>query len=329
MAALAAVPLIFFAAACGGSDSGANGAVATASGSPSSAPASGFPSGAASSAASGPVGKVKVSGAAGAKPTVTFPSGAPATTSSYEVVTPGTGPQVKSGDKIIVNLTVYNWDGKTNAFQGSSYDTKAPETIAVDQQLPQVLQEGFTKVKHGGRMVAVMASDPAQVQQGQAAQPTKVFVVDVVGAPPAALKAAKGKETGDSIKGVKVVNPGGEKAPTLTAKSSDKPSKELVVKTVIKGTGAKVKAGQTVVAHYTGKVWGTDKEFDSSWTKGEAATFPLGNVIQGWQKGLVGVPVGSRVVMSIPPNLGYGAQEQQGIPANSTLVFVVDVLSAY
>jgi peptidylprolyl isomerase len=44
---------------------------------------------------------------------------------------------------------------------------------------------------------------------------------------------------------------------------------------------------------------------------------------------LAGVPVGSRVVMSIPPDLGYGAQEQQGIPANSTLVFVVDILSAY
>ncbi|MCA2222158.1 FKBP-type peptidyl-prolyl cis-trans isomerase [Nonomuraea aurantiaca] len=309
LAALAAVPLIFFAAACGGSDSGANGAAATASSAP---------------------GKVQVTGNVGAKPTVTFPAGSPATKSSYEVLTPGTGPQVKSGDKIIVNLTVYNWDGKQNAFQGSSYDSKAPETIAVDQQLPQVLQEGFAKVKHGGRVLAVLAADAAQqAQPNQVPQPTKVFVVDVVGAPPEALKAATGKETGESIKGVKVVNPGGDKAPELTTKTKDKPSKELVVKTVIQGTGAKVKQGQTVVAHYTGKIWGTDKVFDSSWTKGEPASFPLANVIQGWQKGLAGVPVGSRVVMSIPPDLGYGKQEQNGIPANSTLVFVVDVLSAY
>ncbi|MEU8246544.1 FKBP-type peptidyl-prolyl cis-trans isomerase [Nonomuraea sp. NPDC048916] len=302
LAVLAAVPLILFAAACGDSDSGATGGGDASAG-------------------------VKVTGTVGAKPTVAFPTGTPASKSSYEVLAEGTGPAVKSGDKVIVNLTVYNWDGKDNAFQGSSYDTKTPETIGVDQQLPQVLQEGFTKVKHGGRLLAVMAADSA-AQQGQAT-PTKVFVLDVVGSPPEALKAATGKETGETLKGVKVDNPGGDKAPTLTTKTKDKPSKELVVKTLIEGTGAKVQAANTLTVHYTGKIWGTDKEFDSSWGKSEPASFPLGNVIQGWQKGLVDVPVGSRVVMSIPPDLGYGAQEQQGIPGNSTLVFVVDVLAAY
>lgn len=308
MAALAAVPLIFFAAACGSSDAGANGNPA----SPAAA-----------------TGKLKVTGAVGAKPTVTFPSGAPATKSSVEVIEPGTGPAVKTGDKLIVNLTVYNWDGKQNALQGSSYDTKQPETIPVDQQIPKVLQDGFAQVKHGGRLLAVLANDTGQAQQGQQPQPTKVFVIDVVKAAPTPLAAATGKETGDSIKGVKVVNPGGDKAPVLTTKTDEKAPKDLVVKTVIKGKGDKVQPTSTIVAHYTGKIWGTDKEFDSSWSKGQPATFPLNQVVQGWQKGLAGVPVGSRVVMSIPPELGYGAQEQQGIPANSTLVFVVDVLAAY
>ncbi|GAA3161550.1 FKBP-type peptidyl-prolyl cis-trans isomerase [Nonomuraea roseoviolacea] len=308
LAVLAAVPLIFFAAACG-SDTAAT------SGSPG---------------AGGGATGVKVTGNLGAKPTVTI-SGAPATKSSYQVIAPGTGPAVKSGGQVIVNLTVYNWDGKQNAFQGSSYDTKQPETIPVNEQLPQVLRDGFTKVKHGGRLLAVMASDSTQqqAQATQAAQPTKVFVIDVVGAPPEPLKAATGKETGDSIKGVKVVSPGGDKAPTLTTKTGEKAPKELVVKTLIQGTGQKVQAANTLTVHYTGKIWGTDKEFDSSWSKGQPASFPLSGVIQGWQKGLVGVPVGSRVVMSIPPDLGYGAQAQQNIPANSTLVFVVDVLSAY
>ncbi|MEW9551616.1 FKBP-type peptidyl-prolyl cis-trans isomerase [Nonomuraea sp. NPDC050783] len=307
LAVLAAMPLILFAAGCG-SEGGAAGA------------------------GSGGSSGVKVTGNVGAKPTVAFPSGSPATKSSYEVIQPGTGTQVKSGDKIIVNLTVYDWDGKTNAVQGSSYDTKAPETIAVNGQLPQVLQEGFTKVKHGGRLLAVLANDSlAQQQQQQTApaEPTKVFVIDVVGTQPPALKAATGKETGESIKGVKVENPGGEKAPTLTTKTGEKPSDKLVVKTVIQGTGAKVQPGQTLTVHYTGKIWGSDKQFDSSWERGEPAEFPLGQVIQGWQQGLAGVPVGSRVVMSIPPGLGYGDQEQQKIPANSTLVFVVDVLGAY
>lgn len=309
LAALAAVPLLLLAAACGSE--------------PATPTAGGSPSGAASG--------VKVTGQVGAKPTVTFPSGSPATTSSYEVLEPGTGPAVKSGDQVIVNLTVYNWDGKQNAFQGSSYDTKAPETIPVNEQLPQVLRDGFTKVKHGGRLLAVMANDsvPAEQRAQQQAQPTKVFVLDVVGTPPKPLAAATGKETGQKLEGVTVKSPGGDKAPTLTTKTKDKPSKELVVKTLIEGTGAKVKPGQTLTVHYTGKIWGTDKEFDSSWGRGEPASFPLANVIQGWQQGLAGVPVGSRVVMSIPPSLGYGDQAQQNIPANSTLVFVVDVLAAY
>ncbi|MGP3957733.1 FKBP-type peptidyl-prolyl cis-trans isomerase [Nonomuraea sp. 3N208] len=313
LAILAALPLILFAAACGSEDSPATSASA-------SAPAGGSAG-------------VKVTGNVGAKPTVTFPSGTPATKSSYEVIQPGTGAAVKAGDKVIVNLTVYNWDGKGNAVQGSSYDTKAPETIPVNEQLPQVLQEGFTKVKHGGRLLAVLANDsiPQQQQQQQTtpAEPTKVFVIDVVGAPPAALKAATGKETGQSLAGVKVENPGGDKAPTLTTKTSEKPSDKLVVKTLIEGTGAKVQATQTLTVHYTGKIWGTDKQFDSSWERGQPAEFPLSGVIQGWQQGLAGVPVGSRVVMSIPPALGYGDQAQQNIPAKSTLVFVVDVLSAY
>ncbi|WP_113703445.1 FKBP-type peptidyl-prolyl cis-trans isomerase [Nonomuraea lactucae] len=305
LAAMAAVPLIFLAAACGGSNSGAGGAT---------------PSGSAG---------VKVTGNVGAKPTVTFPTGTPASKSSYEVLDAGTGPAVKAGDKVIVNLTVYNWDGKQNPYQGSTYDNKKPETIPVDQQLPQVLRDGFTKVKHGGRLLAVLAADAGRPQTPQQQLPTKVFVLDVVGSPPVPLKAATGKETGESIKGVKVVGPGGDKAPTLTTKTKEKAPKELVVKTLIQGTGKKVDPGNTLTVHYTGKIWGTDKEFDSSWGKGQPASFPLGNVIQGWQKGLAGVPVGSRVVMSIPPDLGYGAQAQQNIPANSTLVFVVDVLAAY
>ncbi|MFF4195607.1 FKBP-type peptidyl-prolyl cis-trans isomerase [Nonomuraea sp. NPDC001831] len=298
---------MFFAAACGDTDAGANGGAATSTGSAG----------------------LTVTGNVGVKPTVTFPAGSPATKSSYQVIQPGTGPEVKTGDKLIVNLTVYNWDGKGNAIQGSSYDTKQPETVPVNEQLPQVLRDGFTKVKHGGRLLAVLANDSAPAGQATAgAEPTKVFVLDVVGARPPALKAATGKETGQTLKGVKVDNPGGEKAPTLTTKTDEKPSKELVVKTLIEGTGAKVQPTQTLTVHYTGKIWGTDSQFDSSWERGEPAEFPLANVIQGWQKGLAGVPVGSRVVMSIPPDLGYGDQAQDKIPAKSTLVFVVDVLAA-
>jgi peptidylprolyl isomerase len=87
-----------------------------------------------------------------------------------------------------------------------------------------------------------------------------------------------------------------------------------------------------VLVHYVGKIWGTDKEFDSSWNRGAPVMFQIGTgkVIKGWDQGLVGVPVGSRVLLVIPPKLGYGEQGQGDvIKGTDTLVFVVDVIASY
>ena len=77
-------------------------------------------------------------------------------------------------------------------------------------------------------------------------------------------------------------------------------------------------------------MWNRRSVFDSSWSRGAPATFSIGTggVIPGWDKGLVGKKVGSRVLLVVPPADGYGAQAQGKIPANSTLVFVVDILDA-
>lgn len=115
---------------------------------------------------------------------------------------------------------------------------------------------------------------------------------------------------------------------------SDKPSDNLVIKTVIKGTGAPVKKGDLLVADYQGQIWDTTgKVFDSSYTRGVPASFPigLGQVIPGWDDALVGVNAGSRVVLVVPPAAGYGAagQTDAGIKGTDTLVFVVDVIKSY
>ena len=99
-----------------------------------------------------------------------------------------------------------------------------------------------------------------------------------------------------------------------------KGSDTLVSQDLIKGEGAEVKDTQTVVAHYTG--WLLDgTQFDS--------TFSLDGVIKGWKQGLAGHTVGSQVLLVVPPSLGYGSEAKDKIPANSTLVFVVDILAAY
>ena len=91
----------------------------------------------------------------------------------------------------------------------------------------------------------------------------------------------------------------------------------------------KAKTGDNVTVNYYGAVWGQDQPFDESYSRGTPASFGLtpGGLIEGWVKGLEGVTVGSRVMLVIPPDLGYGPQGSgEKIPGNSTLVFVIDVL---
>jgi peptidylprolyl isomerase len=106
------------------------------------------------------------------------------------------------------------------------------------------------------------------------------------------------------------------------------PLTELRVTTLVEGTGEPVRVGQTITCHYVGVFYATGEEFDSSWSRGQPASFEIGTgqVIAGWDQGLVGVRVGSRVQLDIPADLAYG-DAGNGRPAGP-LRFVVDVLSA-
>jgi peptidylprolyl isomerase len=107
------------------------------------------------------------------------------------------------------------------------------------------------------------------------------------------------------------------------------PVAELQITDVFVGSGDAVPAGATVTAHYVGYGAATGQMFDSSWIRGEPATFPLANVILGWQEGLVGMQVGGRRLLVIPAELGYGNNPppNSGIEAGETLIFVVDLVS--
>jgi peptidylprolyl isomerase len=96
---------------------------------------------------------------------------------------------------------------------------------------------------------------------------------------------------------------------------------------LITGTGAVAKKGSTVTVQYVLVSYATDAVIQSSWDS-SSFSFKLGEgqVIPGWDKGVVGMKVGGRRELIIPPALGYGSMAQQGIPPNSTLVFIVDVL---
>jgi peptidylprolyl isomerase len=127
---------------------------------------------------------------------------------------------------------------------------------------------------------------------------------------------------------VKVTGALGAKPKVSITPINATPPAKLVIKDIAKGHGKKAKSGDTVTVHYYGALYANGSEFDASWDRGQPFSFPLGagQVIPGWDKGVVGMKVGGRRVLTIPPELGYGPQGSGPIPPNSTLVFVVDML---
>ncbi|WP_162045464.1 FKBP-type peptidyl-prolyl cis-trans isomerase [Vibrio taketomensis] len=131
----------------------------------------------------------------------------------------------------------------------------------------------------------------------------------------AAEKAAESKKAGDDFR-AKFAK---EEGVTTTASG-------LMYKVLKPAEGEKPKDTDTVEVHYKGTlIDGT--QFDSSYDRGETATFPLNRVIPGWTEGVQLMPVGSKFEFVIPPELAYGDQDTPSIPANSTLVFEVELVS--
>jgi peptidylprolyl isomerase len=107
------------------------------------------------------------------------------------------------------------------------------------------------------------------------------------------------------------------------------PPTELVITDVVVGDGAEATAGKTAIVHYVGVAFSTGEEFDASYNRGDTLDFPLGagRVIAGWDQGVVGMKVGGRRQLVIPPHLAYGDRGAGGaIAPGETLIFVVDLV---
>lgn len=108
----------------------------------------------------------------------------------------------------------------------------------------------------------------------------------------------------------------------------ENPPSELELEDIIVGDGAEATPGSTIAAHYVGVSWSTGEEFDASWNRGQPLSFTVGvgQVIQGWDTGLLGMKVGGRRRITIPPHLGYGDRGAGNvIKGGETLIFVVDL----
>jgi len=117
--------------------------------------------------------------------------------------------------------------------------------------------------------------------------------------------------------------------PTVIVPSGTPPT-QLLSKDLIVGTGTAAQNGDSLTMQYVGYSWTKKAEFDASWSRGQPFSFTIGigQVIPGWDQGIVGMKVGGRRELVIPPNLAYGAQSPSpAIAANDTLIFIVDLLN--
>lgn len=286
----------------------------------------------------------QVTGAVGQKATITLPSGAAAPTSlETKVLVKGSGTTLASGELAAVNYTVMNWTGAKQL--GDTYSTDGGKT----PNQPQVVTLGSSGLlpawntalvgaRVGSRIEVV--APPSQAfgtqgneQAGVGPNDDLIFVLDVVAGYPATADIT-GKQSAQAGAGLPAVtgDPGSGN-PQVTIPAGTKPPTTLVADTLIQGAGETIGSGRTLVMQYTGVDWNTGKTFDSSFTHKQAFSTVIGagKVIKGWDEGLVGKHVGDRVLLVIPPELGYGpsgGQPSAGIGKNDTLVFVVDIVDA-
>ena len=119
------------------------------------------------------------------------------------------------------------------------------------------------------------------------------------------------------------------KEPKVAVGGANPPS-VLTGKDLVVGTGTQAGANATVQVQYVGALYSTGKVFDASWTDSGPATFPLSQVIPGFKDAILGMKVGGRREIVIPPAEGYGAAgSPPAIPPNATLVFVIDLLAVH
>lgn len=266
------------------------------------------------------------------KPTVAKGTGEPSDQLAVKTVIAGSGKTVAENDYIQANCLGQIWDSAKVLL--NTYDTKKP-------LFTQLAQGGtidgwryaLTGKKTGSRVLFSVPPTWAFGKDGDAdtgikGTDTLVFVFDIQDTFNA-KSSAKGKDVPQDDAAVPKVGTNTDgKAPSIEIPKSDPPTK-LVSNYVIEGDGPKLAADDTVLVQYKGVVWDTGKEFDSSYSRSSLTSFSLQQVVKGWAQGLTGKKVGSRVVIVVPPSLGYGDSPPSGsgIEKDSTMVFSVDIIA--
>ncbi|MDR3069472.1 MAG: FKBP-type peptidyl-prolyl cis-trans isomerase [Propionibacteriaceae bacterium] len=259
--------------------------------------------------------------AEGGKPVITVPSDLVLTGPAAVILREGDGEAIKEGDQISLDLAQYTIPGA--ALVASSFDGSAAQQAV--QYSPAKLNPDILELLAGKKVGTVFAL----AQKISAETETENVQFGLTVAKVAGISKVYTRAEGKAVtppKGLPSVSLDAKGAPTIKIPKGFKPSGKLVSEYLIEGNGPVVPQGASITVNYLGVLL-NGTQFDSSWARGETASFSLTGVVQGWGQGLAGKKVGSQVLLVVPPDLGYGSEANGKIPANSTLVFVVDILA--
>ncbi|GGW19431.1 peptidylprolyl isomerase [Streptomyces capoamus] len=325
---LAAVPAgLVTLAGCGDDSSDSGGAGASPSPSASSAPPPKI--------VDGPLPAVTAGTRFGEKPTVAKGTGEPSKNLAVKTLIAGSGRTIAENDFIRADYLGQIWS--TAKVFDNSYDRKRPLVMQLAQgSIIDGWRYALAGKKTGSRVQIAVPPALGYGKQGNAqagikGTDTLVFVIDLIESYNS-KSSAQGKQVPQTDAALpKVGTDTDGQVPKVTVPRTD-PPKKLVSAYVLEGDGPELKADQTVLCQFQGLVWDGGKTFQRTYGSGRLSQFGLEQMrqaVKGLAEGLTGKKVGSRVLIVVPSELGYGDNPPSGgvIKKGSTLVFTVDILA--
>jgi len=274
---------------------------------------------------------IKVSGTFGEAPEITIDAPLDVTESSSWVEEEGDGDTVGASATAILELTLAN--GRSGKTAISTIDQGRPLEVELGDQVFPSLNTALVGKPADSRIVVASTPDDAygdsgSPQSGIEGGDSVVMVADILSTDPTSVLDGP---TGDTLTAPANTPRLKEKdgVPVRFGFAKARKPKKLTVIPLRKGTGPTIESPDRISADYMGQVWKAKAPFGSTFPK-EPSQFSIGlsGVIPAWDKALEGQKEGARVMIISPPELAYGSTGQENIPANSTLVFVVDILDA-
>lgn len=252
--------------------------------------------------------EIAVTGSADLPPDLEYEVPLVVTETTTSTVWPGAGVPLEDGDDVLLNM--YAEDGSNGQILQDTY-VASPRLMRMDPaSLGPTLYDALRGERVGARVLVTEEQDGVPL----------ALAVDV-------LPAHADGDAIAPVEGLPTVT-SGEASPQITVPADAEPPGDLQVQPLIRGQGHQVEPGDMVTVRYTGVQWSDGAVFDSNWETGTVLTamFGVGTVIDGWEQGLLEQPVGSRVLLVVPPRLAYEGTDSP--LADETLVFAIDILDS-